>query len=127
MFEKFARIWKTKDLRRRILFTILALILIRIFSHIPMPGIKLDALKDFFDKSKLLGMLDMFSGGTMKRFSVAMMGVGPYINASIIMQLLTHVVPSLEAMQKEGEDGRKKSIFGPGGWPFPWLSCNHTV
>ena len=108
MANKFAKIWKTKDLRKRILFTIFVLIIIRVLSHVPMPGIKLDALQQFFDRSKLLGMLDIFSGGTMKRFSIAMMGVGPYINASIIMQLLTHVIPSLEAMQKEGEDGRKK-------------------
>jgi len=108
MASSFAKIFKIKDLRNRILFTIVVLVIIRILSHIPMPGIQLDALQEFFDKSKLLGMLDIFSGGTMKRFSIAMMGVGPYINASIIMQLLTHVIPSLEAMQKEGEDGRKK-------------------
>ena len=108
MVNKLAKIWTIKDLRKKILFTIFILIAIRIMSHIPIPGVKIEALQEFFDKSKLLGMLDIFSGGTMKRFSVAMMGVGPYINASIIMQLLTHVIPSLEAMHKEGDDGRKK-------------------
>lgn len=109
MWNRFIQIFKTKDLRNRILFTILILVIIRILSHIPVPGVDLDALKDFFNKSKLFGLLDIFSGGTIKNFSIAMMGVAPYINASIIMQLLTHVVPSLENMQKEGgEEGRKK-------------------
>lgn len=108
MWNKFLQIFKTKDLRNRIIFTIVILVLIRILSHIPIPGVDLDALKEFFNKSKLFGMLDVFSGGTMRRFSIGMMGVGPYINASIIMQLLAHVIPSLEAMQKEGDEGRKK-------------------
>lgn len=110
MWNKFLQIFKTKDLRNRIIFTIVVLILIRILSHIPVPlsGTGLDALHKLFDGNKLLGMLDLFSGGTMKRFSIAMMGVGPYINASIIMQLLAHVIPSLENMQKEGDEGRKK-------------------
>lgn len=108
MLATLAKIFKIKDLRNRILITIVLLVLIRILSHIPIPGIDMDALKSIFDRSKIFGMLDIFSGGAMKNFSIAMMGVGPYINASIIMQLLTHVIPSLEAMQKEGADGRKK-------------------
>lgn len=108
MLEKLSRLWRIKDLRNRILFTIFILLIIRVLSHIPIPGVDLDALKKFFDQSKLFGLLDVFSGGTIKRFSIAMMGVGPYINASIIFQLLAHVVPSLEALQKEGEEGRKR-------------------
>ena len=108
MWQKLIQIWKLKDLRNRIIFTILLLFLIRILAHIPIPGVDLDALKEFFERSRLFGLLDVFSGGTMSRFSIAMMGVGPYINASIIMQLLVHVVPSLEALHKEGEEGRKK-------------------
>ncbi|HRY60307.1 MAG TPA: preprotein translocase subunit SecY [Patescibacteria group bacterium] len=108
MWNKIVQAFKIKDLRNRILFTILLLLMIRILSHIPIPGIDVDKLQLFFTRSKGLGLLDIFSGGAMKNFSIAMMGVGPYINASIIMQLLTHVVPSLEALQKEGEDGRKK-------------------
>jgi len=108
MWNKFLQIFKTKDLRNRIIFTIVILVLIRILSHIPIPGVSIDALQKLFNSNKLLGMLDIFSGGTMKRFSIAMMGVGPYINASIIMQLLAHVIPSLENMQKEGDEGRKK-------------------
>src|SRR3989338_4680594 len=103
MFKSLIQVFKIKDLRNRILFTILLLILVRILSHVPIPGVDIESLKSFFDRSKLLGLLDVFSGGAIKNFSIAMMGVGPYINASIIMQLLTHVVPSLEAMQKEGE------------------------
>uniref|UniRef100_A0A7C4M1D8 Protein translocase subunit SecY n=1 Tax=candidate division CPR3 bacterium TaxID=2268181 RepID=A0A7C4M1D8_UNCC3 len=108
MFAKLSKLWKVKDLRNRILFTVFILFLIRVLSHIPIPGVDLDSMKEFFERSRLFGLLDVFSGGTIKRFSVAMMGVGPYINASIIIQLLTHVIPSLEALQKEGEDGRKK-------------------
>jgi len=108
MLEKVSRIWKIKELRNRILFTIFILILIRILSHIPIPGASADALQKLFSSNRLLGMLDLFSGGNMRRFSIAMMGVGPYINASIIMQLLAHVVPSIEALQKEGEEGRKR-------------------
>ncbi|MBI2448047.1 preprotein translocase subunit SecY [Candidatus Microgenomates bacterium] len=108
MLKKFIQIWKLKDLRKKIVFTFLLLILIRALSHIPIPGVDITALQDFFQRSRLFGLLDIFSGGTMSRFSIVMMGVGPYINSSIIMQLLTHVIPQLEAMQKEGEDGRRK-------------------
>ena len=108
MLSKISNIWKIKDLRNRILFTLFILVIIRFLAHIPIPGVDVGALKEFFQRSRLFGMLDMFSGGTMSRFSIAMMGVGPYINASIIMQLLAHIVPSLETMQKEGEEGRRK-------------------
>jgi len=108
MWSKIIQIWKLKDLRNRIFFTILLLLLIRILAHIPIPGIDIEALRQFFQRSRLFGLLDLFSGGTMSRFSIIMMGVGPYINASIIMQLLVHVIPSLEALHKEGEEGRKK-------------------
>lgn len=108
MFEKVKKVWGYKDLRNKILITIGILFLIRLIAHIPVPGIDTSRLQQFFEGNKFLGMLNLFSGGTMQNFSIAMMGVSPYINASIIMQLLTMIVPKLEAMQKEGEEGRRK-------------------
>jgi preprotein translocase subunit SecY len=96
------------DLRRRILITLGILIVFRFVAHIPVPGVNLDALQQFFQSNALLGMLDMFSGGAMRRFSVAAMGVYPYITASIIMQLLVPVIPRLQALSQEGESGRHK-------------------
>jgi len=96
------------DLRRRILITLGILVAFRFIAHIPLPGVDLDALNQFFQSNALLGMLDMFSGGAMRRFSVAAMGVYPYITASIIMQLLVPVIPKLQAISQEGEAGRHK-------------------
>jgi preprotein translocase subunit SecY len=96
------------DLRRRILFTVGILIIFRFVAHIPLPGVDPDALHELFQNVPLLGMLDMFSGGAMRRFSVAAMGVYPYITASIIMMLLVPVIPQLQAISQEGEAGRNK-------------------
>jgi preprotein translocase subunit SecY len=96
------------DLRRKLLFTIGILVVFRFIAHIPLPGVDLAALQDLFQSNQLLGMLDMFSGGAMRNFSVAAMGVYPYITASIIMQLLVPVVPSLRALSEEGESGQHK-------------------
>jgi len=102
------QIWRYKDVRKRILITVSLLIVFRLLSHIPLPGLSVQNLKDFFNQNAILGLLDLFSGGSIARFSLVMMGVGPYITASIIMQLLTLVVPSLEILSKEGEYGYKK-------------------
>ena len=96
------------DLRRRILITLGILVVFRFVAHVPVPGVDLAALDQFFQSNALLGMLDMFSGGAMRRFSVAAMGVYPYITASIIMQLLVPVIPRLQAISQEGETGRHK-------------------
>ena len=96
------------DLRRRILITLGILVVFRFVAHVPLPGVNLDALEDLFARNALLGMLDMFSGGAMRRFSVAAMGVYPYITASIIMQLLVPIIPRLRALSQEGESGRNK-------------------
>jgi preprotein translocase subunit SecY len=96
------------DLRRKLIFTVVVLIIFRFIAHVPLPGVDLTALRDVFDKNQLLGMLDMFSGGAMRNFSVAAMGVYPYITASIIMQLLVPVIPSLRVLSMEGEAGRHK-------------------
>jgi len=96
------------DLRRRILITFGILIAFRFVAHIPLPGVDLVALQDLFGRNALLGMLDMFSGGAMRQFSVAAMGVYPYITASIVMQLLVPVIPQLRALSQEGESGRNQ-------------------
>jgi preprotein translocase subunit SecY len=96
------------DLRRRILITVLILVIFRFISHVPLPGVNTEALSSVFQSNALLGMLDLFSGGAMKQFSVASMGVYPYITASIIIILLVPVIPKLQAMSQEGEAGKNK-------------------
>jgi preprotein translocase subunit SecY len=96
------------DLRRRLLLTFGILVVFRFVAHVPLPGVDPEALQQLFQSNALLGMLDMFSGGAMRRLSVAAMGVYPYITASIIMQLLVPVIPRLQALSREGETGRHK-------------------
>ena len=96
------------DLRRRILITVGILVIFRFIAHVPLPGVDQSALQALFERNALLGMLDMFSGGAMRRLSVAAMGVYPYITASIIMMLLVPVIPRLNALSREGESGRNK-------------------
>ncbi len=108
MWATVKKIFSHPDLRAKVLYTFLLLVVVRILAHIPLPGVDLGALKQFFSQNQLFGLLNMFSGGTMENFSIALMGVGPYITASIIMQLLVMVVPSLEALSKEGEYGYRK-------------------
>jgi preprotein translocase subunit SecY len=106
----FQNIFKIPELKRRILFTAALLIVYRIGVHVPVPGIDAAALASFFARAKgtLLGLFDMFSGGALERLSVFALGIMPYISASIILQLLTVVIPHLEQLKKEGEQGRKK-------------------
>jgi preprotein translocase subunit SecY len=101
---------KYGDLYRRLLFLVLALVVFRIGTHIPVPGIDPDSLRELFNQQKggILGLFNMFSGGALSRFSVFALGIMPYISASIIMQMLSYVLPSLEALRKEGESGRRK-------------------
>jgi len=98
------------DLKRRLIFLVLALLVYRVGAHIPVPGIDSAALAKFFDGQKggLLGMFNMFSGGALSKFTIFALGITPYISSSIIMQLLTVVVPQLESLKKEGESGRRK-------------------
>jgi len=102
------KIFEVKDLRRRILFTAFIFLIFRIFAHIPVPGVDVASLKQLFSESQLLSLLDIFSGGTLANFSVMSLGLNPYINASIIIQLLQLVFPKLEQLAKEGEAGREK-------------------
>ncbi len=96
------------DLRRRIIITVSILVIFRFIAHVPIPGVNQTALQALFERNALLGMLDMFSGGAMRQFSIAAMGVYPYITASIIMMLLVPVIPRLQALSREGESGRNK-------------------
>ncbi len=96
------------DLRRRILITVGILVIFRFIAHVPLPGVNPGALQELFESNALLGMLNLFSGGAMRQFSVASMGVYPYITASIIMILLVPVIPKLQALSQEGEAGRNK-------------------
>lgn len=108
IWETFLKIFTMKDLRNRVLYAIVLLVIARILAHVPLPGVDLEALRNFFQRNQIFGLFNMFSGGAMQNFSIIMMGVGPYITSSIIMQLLTHVIPSLEELNKEGEAGREK-------------------
>ena len=96
------------DLRQKLIFTFVILVIFRFIAHVPVPGVNPDKLKELFANNQLLGMLDLFSGGAMRSFSVAAMGVYPYITASIVMTLLVPVIPRLQAMSQEGETGRQK-------------------
>lgn len=99
---------KIKELRKRLIFTALVIAIFRLVAHVPAPGINLSALKEMFNSSAFLSLLDVFSGGTLGNFSIMALGLNPYINASIIFQMLGMVVPKLEALQKEGDYGRQK-------------------
>ncbi len=110
MLEKFSNIFRIPDLRKRIFFTLALLAVYRLGGHIPTPGINADKLQQFFDANRgsVLGFVDLFSGGQLRRLTIFALGIMPYITASIILQLLTVVYEPLAKLQKEGELGRKK-------------------
>src|SRR6202163_2982267 len=110
MFEKLANIFRIPDLRKRVLFTLAMLAVYRLGGHLPTPGVNFLKLEDFFNQNRgsLLGFVDLFSGGNLRRMTIFALGIMPYITASIILQLLTVVYEPLAKLQKEGEMGRKK-------------------
>lgn len=108
MIESIRNAFRIPDLKNRILFTLVMFIVFRIGVHIPVPGVDSQVINRFIQEGTLFGLIDLFSGGALKRFSIFAMSITPYINASIIMQLLTVVIPKLEQLAKEGEEGRKK-------------------
>ena len=108
MFETFRNAWKIEDLRKRLLFTLLILVLFRLGSAIPVPYITADALDTMFASGSMLNYLNMMSGGNLANCTIFALGVQPYINASIIVQLLCVAIPYLENLSKEGEEGRRK-------------------
>lgn len=104
----FKRSFQVEGIRRKLIFTAIIFIVFRLFAHIPVAGVNVASLKSLFASNQFLGLLDIFSGGTLANFSIMALGLNPYINASIILQLLTMVFPKLEELQKEGESGRQK-------------------
>jgi len=108
MFESLLNAFRAPDIRRRIFFVLGILIVFRFLAHVPVPGVDKAQLAEFFAGNPLFGLLDLFSGGGLSNFSIVGLGVNPYINASIIMQLMTGVIPRLQALQREGEYGRNK-------------------
>jgi preprotein translocase subunit SecY len=108
MLQALLNAFKIPDLRNKLLFTLGLLVAFRFIAHVPMPGVNLAALERLFDENQFVGFLDLFSGGALASFSIASMGVYPYITSSIIMQLLVPVIPRLTELSKEGESGRNK-------------------
>lgn len=109
MLEKVIQVFKIKELRDKILFVLAILVIFRLAANIPVPGVNVEQLRLFFEDNQFFGLLNLFSGGGLRNISIVMLGVGPYITASIIMQLLTMIIPRLEQIYKEeGEAGRQK-------------------
>src|ERR1700733_10862564 len=110
LFDTIANMFRIPDLRKRIFFTLFLLAVYRFGGHVPTPGIDGKRLTEFFQQNSgsLFGFIDMFSGGNFRRLTIFALGIMPYITSSIILQLLTVVVPTLEKLQKEGELGRRK-------------------
>ncbi|WP_405384136.1 preprotein translocase subunit SecY [Phascolarctobacterium sp.] len=109
MLAALANIFKITELRQKVIFTLAMFIVFRAGTHIPVPGVNASVIEQLFRSGNLFGLLDMFSGGALSKFSIFAMSITPYINASIILQLLKVVVPTLEQWSKEGEEGYKKT------------------
>lgn len=107
-FSLFKNSLKDREIRKKLVITAFLLLVFRLFAHIPVSGVNVNQLKSLFAQNQFLGLLDIFSGGTISNFSVLALGLGPYIYASIVLQLLTVVYPKLEELSKEGEYGRQK-------------------
>ena len=109
MFQKVVQVFKIRELRNKILFVLALLLVFRFVANIPVPGVDISRLRGFFETNQFFGLLNVFTGGALDKLSIVMLGMGPYITATIIMQLLTMIFPSLEALYKEeGEAGRQK-------------------
>ncbi len=110
MFSALRDVFRLPDLKSKILFVMGVLLVFRLGAHIPTPGVDAKAMASLFEQGGVLSLFDLFAGGALRRFSIFALGVTPYINASIVMQLLAVVVPAIEKMQKEGEEGRRKIV-----------------
>ncbi len=110
MIQTFTQAWRIPEMRKKLLFTLLILVIFRLGSNIPVPGVNKLLLTSMFDANEagLLGLFDMFSGGSFSNFTIFALGVGPYITSSIIIQLLTVAIPALEELAKQGEEGKRK-------------------
>ena len=109
MLSALANIFKIPELRQKIIFTLIMFAVFRMGTHIPVPGVNPSVIEQLFNNGSLFGLLDLFSGGAFSKFSIFAMSITPYINAAIIIQLLTVVIPTLEQWSKEGEEGHKKT------------------
>lgn len=109
MLSALANIFKIPELRQKIVFTLIMFAIFRMGTHIPVPGVNPSVIEQLFNNGNLFGLLDLFSGGALSKFSIFAMSITPYINAAIIIQLLTVVIPTLEQWSKEGEEGHKKT------------------
>ena len=108
MWERIQAIWRVKEVRDGLLFVGAMMVIFRFAAHVPLPGIDLAALNRYFEANQVLGLLNLFSGGTIKTFAVVALGVAPYITASIILQVLGMIVPSIAEIQKDGEQGQRR-------------------
>src|SRR3990167_5659389 len=108
ILEVFRNSIASPEIRKKLLFTAFIFVVFRIFAHIPVSGVDIGSLKNLFANNQFLGLLDIFSGGALANFSLMALGLGPYINASIILQLSAFIFPKLEQLSKEGEAGRQK-------------------
>jgi len=109
VLSALANIFKIPELRQKIIFTLIMFAIFRMGTHIPVPGVNPSVIEQLFNNGNLFGLLDLFSGGALSKFSIFAMSITPYINAAIIIQLLTVVIPTLEQWSKEGEEGHKKT------------------
>src|SRR5687767_6812211 len=108
-YDKLSLIFRDKEIRKKFLFILIVFIVFRIAANTPIPGIGAENLRVFFEQNQVFGLLNIFSGGALSNFSIVLMGLGPYITSTIILQLFTMIFPSLEKMYKEeGEAGRQK-------------------
>lgn len=109
IFNKAFQIFKIKELRNKILFVLSIFAIFRVMANIPIPGINVENLRQFFQQFQALGILNLFTGGALERLSIVMLGLGPYITSTVILQLLTMIFPRLEEIYKEGgEEGKQK-------------------
>ena len=108
MLETIRNAFKTKEIRNKLLFVFLGLIIVRIGCNIPLPGVNTNVIQQLFDQNQALNFLDVMTGGSFTRMSIFALNITPYITASIIIQLLTIAIPRLEELHKDGEEGRKK-------------------
>jgi preprotein translocase subunit SecY len=122
-YKPLIDVFKIKDLRQKVLFIFLIFAVFRILANIPIPGIDFGKLKQLFEQFKMLGLMNVFTGGTLERFSIAMLGLGPYVISVVILQLLTMVFPSLEKMYKEGGEEERRKFEQYGRILTPFLSA----
>ena len=108
MFQTLKNAWKITELRKKILYTLFMLLIYRVLCFIPTPGVDTAVIQNAIDRFSLLGFINQMTGADLANYSIMAMGITPYINASIIMQLLTVAIPKLEELNKQGEEGRKK-------------------